>query len=286
MATRIEDEAGFHGLPPNLLQEDEQGSPRVFSLMPGLNRSERRGLATRIRGGLRDRNSRRRSSDAEVTLDAWKHPTFRRMSFWHEMRGGPPSSRDFRPSTFIAVDYWLLREIDSNLDLLAPLSDERMSQYCPHWERLVRSLDEVCARYKTKADTRYFALWPRILDAAVDWTIVAPNDRYGLVNATFALSSISGDPWFVEELKRRCPESTSYFDGLKYVGETDEGPSDEAEDVSGPDLPGPVLEAGDPVPETDAWRAFGAELRAIRRLPARRRPDERGCRRDGCGHPR
>ena len=40
---------GYVGLPPNLLSRDMHGSPRLFTLLPGFNRSERRWLATMLR---------------------------------------------------------------------------------------------------------------------------------------------------------------------------------------------------------------------------------------------
>ena len=204
-------EKGLVGLPPNLLIKDANGSPRVFSLMPGFNRSERRGLATRMRSMGSARSRKIRTNDTDTILERYQDPTFRRMAFWHELRTGAPAADEYSPSQFITVDYWLLRDFDAHLDLLTPPTDVEMVECCPHWPELSASLQETVKAAKGKLDVRYFALWPRILDVVADWDGLSEEMRVKAVNGAFALSSISGDPWFVEELQRRCSGRRAVF---------------------------------------------------------------------------
>jgi hypothetical protein len=132
---------------------------------------------------------------------------------------------------YLAVDYWLLSEFERNLDLLTPVDDEAMRNVCPCWDALVESMKAWAQTNKATLDLRYFSLWPRIVEALGHWDAFVEEERIKLVNSAFALSSIAGDRWFVEEAERLCAAIKPYFEGLTVVRkereESDENPSEQ-----------------------------------------------------------
>lgn len=259
-------EKGLVGLPANLLQKDAHESPRVFSLMPGLNRSERRGLASRMRSIRSVWAHRARADDIETILEMYRRPGFRRAVFWRELVNGPPPADKYSAGLFIAVDFWLLRDFDLHLDMLEPPTDDVMVKSCPHWPELCDSIKEMVRKVKGKLDLRYFALWPRILDLAADWENQSEATRTRVANAAFALSSISGDPWFVEELQRRCSGVMPYFEGLKrqdQVAEEDKQDDEADADTAAETEAVDVDDASEPSRSPFDWQELGVELCSI-----------------------
>ena len=223
--------AGFIGLPANLLEKKGHELPRIFSFLPGFNREARRGLATAMRSAKGGKNHRSRQSDTDTILEKFREPGFRRFSFWREVGAEPPSAGAFNRRLYLAVDYWLLSEFEPNLELLTPVDDEAMRNVCPCWDALVESMKAWAQTNKATLDLRYFALWPRIVEALGHWDDLVEDERINLVNSAFALSSIAGDNWFVEEAERLCAAIKPYFEGLTVVRkeheESDENPNEQ-----------------------------------------------------------
>lgn len=265
MTEKIVDK-GLVGLPPNLTQTDAQGLPRVFQLLPGFNRSERRALAARMRSIRSAGAQSAGSSDNDFILDRYRQPMFRQWAFWRELRNGPPPADEYSPSLFLTIDYWLLHEFEPHLDLLTPSDDGEMIKTCPHWADLCESLEDLTRRVKGKLDLRYFALWPRVLRNVEQWDELSEEMRVRSVNAAFALASIAGDPWFVDEVQRRCGDAVPYFAGLKRQdqssgsnpdgvnGETGTSAEVETEDTDA------IVEPSDTPMD---WKVLGARLRSI-----------------------
>ena len=259
-------EKGFVGLPPNLVQKDEDDSPRVFSLMPGLNRRRRRGLASRMRSLRSIRLLVGRMNDTDAILKVFRQPGHRYSAFWIELEDGPPPADEYKTSLFMTVDYWLLRDFEPHLDKLEPPADAEMLKHCPPWAGIRESLLEQLKRIRAKPDLRYFALWPRILDEVANWQNLPEATRIKVANATFALSSISGDPWFVDELQRLCSSAAPYFEGLRRQDRVTEESKENGETDADVETETEPLDEGDAVEPSCSpfdWQALGVQLRSI-----------------------
>lgn len=250
------------GLPANLLGKDAQGFPRLFSMIPGFNRDIRRWLATSLRSLKRSRDRKSKQSDTDAVIEIFSLPATRRFHFWKEVGDSPPSAGDWTHEHYLSVDFWLLREIEPDLDHLSPADDAAMRQSCPCWDSIRESMIAWSKKSKTVFDSRYFGLWPRLVNSMAGWRDLDEDARCRVVNGAFALSSIAGDPWFVEEAKRLCPAAETYFEGLKpsaRVPDGTEGAADEPDRMVSDDHGG-SLEA---TSSRGDWGALGTELRVF-----------------------
>ena len=102
---------GYVGLPPNLLSRDMHGSPRVFTLLPGFNRSERRWLATMLRTVRRRGGARAQPTVDDPVLAEFCNPLARRWWFWSEVGSEPPAAGEFSRKLYLTIDYWLLLQL-------------------------------------------------------------------------------------------------------------------------------------------------------------------------------
>ena len=91
------------------------------------------------------------------------------------MLNGPSSANKYNPSLFLSIDYWLLHDLEPNLDLLTSPTDAEMLESCAHWPQLCDSMRSLVERAKGRFDSRYFALWPRILELVSCWEAL-PED--------------------------------------------------------------------------------------------------------------
>lgn len=258
---------GYVGLPKNLLVKDGRGSHHVFALLAGLNRNKRRWLASTLKTARRRGGARSLPDNGDLLIEEYSSPTARRLWFWSEVGSEPPAVGQIAPSHYLAVDYWLLRQLEPDLEQLSPISDEEMRESCPVWDEISAAMKAWTETHKTRFDPRYFALWPRVQKLLGEWDELDELQREQVVNVTFALSSIAGDTWFVQEAQRRCPETEPYFEGTEPMSpaeldsETPDADSDGAATSSssvGQTTTSDLMESSAP-----AWARLGREMRAI-----------------------
>ena len=257
------------GLPGNLLKRDEHGLPRIFLLMPGFNREARRRLATVMRSARHGKGSKSHRADNDTIIERFGDPRARRTMFWHVVGSEPPPKGEFDRRLYLVVDYWLLADFEPDLDLLSPLDDQVMRRSCDCWDELVKHMRKWAAGNKQPFDLRYFALWPRVRESLKNWGNENEEGRWRSANATFALSSISGDAWFVEEAKRLCPDVVPYFEGVtvRCTGEVgSDAPAETLPDEGGALFEVAPEDAGgdaEPLDPQLRWRTLGAQLHDI-----------------------
>lgn len=258
---------GYVGLPKNLLAKDRRGAHHVFALLPGLNRNRRRWLTSTLKTAKRRGGARSLPDNGDLLIEEYSSPTARRYWFWSEVGSEPPTVGQIVPSHYLAVDYWLLRQFEPNLERLSPLSDEEMREACPVWDEISAAMKVWTESNKTRFDPRYFALWPRVQTLLREWAEIDEQQREQIVNTTFALASIAGDTWFVQEALRQCPEIEPYLEGTVPVfaaqpdSKTPDADSDGAETASvttGQTSTSDLVEAS-----AADWAQLGRELRAV-----------------------
>jgi hypothetical protein len=262
----------FVGLPENLTAKDQNGLPRLFSIVPGFNRETRRCIAAALKHWEVGAGKR----DSERILVAFSQPELRRQAFWKEIDGNPPPKGYAELRHYATVDLWLLRAVEPDLLSLEPLGEDEMRGVCPPWDQIAAGLEAWAANSLATVDKRYFALWPRIVEMLRSWDSLSQDDRYVAVNGAFALSSISGSSWFVEEAQRVCPAVVPEYARLTELRPGDNEPFNE-ESLRRPEIVDLTEPEAQPDEETDMngrehahqqfaagrWRKFGDDLKEV-----------------------
>ena len=259
------DDRSYDGLPDNLTVKDENDLPRVFSVIPGFNRDTRRSVAAVLRSMHRQRSTSKRS-DADAIVAAFRQSRFRRLAFWREIGKQPVRAGYARRSLYMSVDFWLLRAIEPDLSNLPSVEDDDLRNMCPPWDQISANLVEWADEHSLKVDKRYFGLWPAIRAMLDAWSSLSHDDRVKASNAAFALSSIAGSVWFVDEARRVCPSIASEYVGLTEEHNHSDGKSPKAQETETSAAGEVSIYDADPSATEDSvarWRIFGDDLKQI-----------------------
>jgi hypothetical protein len=158
--------------------------------------------------------------------------------------------------------------VEPDLASLTPVIDEEFCKTCPNWRDISNRLQVWADRLSLTIDTRYFSLWPDLRTSLLSWQSASRDDQWRIVNGVFALSSIAGTTWFVDEAKRICPNTAAEYDALfdpDTVTETE--PSSENEEEFGfesnEDSKFNIEIAVEEEDPNSRWRQFGDRLSIV-----------------------
>ncbi len=139
---------------------------------------------------------------------------------------------------------------------------------CPEWPQIRERLQKFLKQDKEDVPFGIFMLWPRLCDDLSRWQDLSNEQRLGVTNAVFALSSISWSQWFIETAIAQLPELAGE---LAYLGREEghegkdptEAASSEDEELS--HEVSPLTPSSDAEKLETGWIALGEQLRALAR---------------------
>jgi hypothetical protein len=211
----VDEEAPFleawpDGLPDSLYAEDDNDVPRLFLVLPESNRAYRRWIAKAIRSFFRSNKRPVNDNDRETIFAYFEDAELRAWLYWIVTR----TSTENVPGRFpLSLDLQLLRR--AHPGPLPEFDEEQFAALCPMWPKMRKRIERVAKRELPKINPAALGplmLWPG-LRAELEEGTPFLNTRRGIevLEAVFALSSITGHPWFVNEVCRLLPEAMDAF---------------------------------------------------------------------------
>jgi hypothetical protein len=277
------------GLPDCLYETDASGLPRAMGLLPDTSRAYRRRLAKEMRRWMRDLSDEYRESldDNRVVMWFLESRLLCATAFW---AGAEKPRRAGETPMPPSLERELLeRAASQHAELLEPFTEAGMEGQCRVWRTLRGHIELAVGEPFHMLSPRCKALlmlWPIVRDALLDRALSLESDQAReLIEAVFALSSITYDSWFVNEMLAGRPELarsfTRFTEQLPPAAEPSDDAIDEVDDEEGEDDDSdeaeeaflPYLPAGlaDSLYETDEHGV----PRALRLLPDSSRAQRR-----------
>ena len=203
------------GLPDCLYETDGSGLPRAIRLLPDTSRAYRRRLAKEMRRWMRDLSSEYRESldDTRVVMWFLEARLLCGATFW---TGAEKPRRTGEAPMPPSLERELLERVASqHAAVLEPFTEAGMERHCSAWRRM-RGYIEVAVgepfHMMSPRRRELLMLWPIVRDALLDPALALESDRAReLIEAVFALSSITFDSWFVNQVLAGRPELAGSF---------------------------------------------------------------------------
>ena len=204
------------GLPDSLYETDpSSGLPRAIRLLPDTSRAYRRRLAKEMRRWMRDLSNEYRESldDTRVVMWFLEARLLCGATFW---AGAEKPRRTGEAPMPPSLERELLERVASqHAAVLEPFSEAGMERHCSAWRRM-RGYIELAVgepfHMMSPRARELLMLWPVVRDALLDHALSLESDRAReLIEAVFALSSITFDSWFVNEVLAGRPELAGSF---------------------------------------------------------------------------
>jgi len=203
-------EAWPDGLPDSLYAEDDNDVPRLFLVLPESNRAYRRWIAKAIRSFFRSNKRPVNDNDRETIFAYFEDSELRAWLYWIITRTSTENVQGRFP---LSLDLQLLRR--ANPGPLPEFNEEQFAALCPVWPKMRKRIERIAKRELAKINPAALGplmLWPGLRDELGEGTPFLTTRRgIEVLEAVFALSSITGHPWFVNEVCRLLPEATDAF---------------------------------------------------------------------------
>lgn len=224
------------GLPDTLYELDERGLPRAIGLLPDTSRAYRRRFAKAMRPWMKDLSGQYRESldDTSVVMWFFEARLLCATTFWAGVETARRSGEAPIPPS---LERELLERVASqHAEQIEPFTEAGMESHCSAWRRMRQYIELAVGEPFHMSSPRSKALlmtWPIVRDGLLDPELSLESDRgRELIEAVFALSSITYDSWFVNEVLAGRPELARWFTRFtERLALTAAGRDDETEEV-------------------------------------------------------
>lgn len=204
-------------VPLNLLKE-ERGTKRLFTVVPGLNRNARKEIVKFFARGTvaHLKPSSKRQAHDDIVISALLNYRRRPHRFWNvwlpAIAGTKANKR--RAPLIPSVDYFLLEQYAAGFVHRAA-DQEQLNALIPDLTEIeIRTIEAI--RFTEDYDGKTlplqpFTLWLDMRRDLERWSELDEDERDRLVNAIYALDSITAGGTFFHEAKLISPSCEAYF---------------------------------------------------------------------------